>query len=278
MSTPIPIPTLYLFPILDQKLLELLRSLSPEEWEAQTVAKLWKVKDVAAHMLDGNLRTLSMSRDGYFGEKPDHIQSYQDLVNYLNELNRTWVQAMKRVSPAILVDLLESSGREFIKHLESLPPFVDALFSVAWAGHETSPNWFHIAREYTEKFLHQQQIRDAVNKPGIMTAELFQPFLEIVMEAFPYTFKEVEAEIGTLVALEITTEIGGTWSIIKTEKTWELSQNPSASPLAKVMMEPETAWKLISKSWKSNEVLDLVKIFGDQELGRKALDITGFMA
>jgi uncharacterized protein (TIGR03083 family) len=278
MSTPIPIPTLYLFPILDQKLLELLRSLSPEEWEAQTVAKLWKVKDVAAHMLDGNLRTLSMSRDGYFGEKPDHIQSYQDLVNYLNELNRTWVQAMKRVSPAILVDLLESSGREFIKHLESLPPFGDALFSVAWAGHETSPNWFHIAREYTEKFLHQQQIRDAVNKPGIMTAELFQPFLEIVMEAFPYTFKEVEAEIGTLVALEITTEIGGTWSIIKTEKTWELSQNPSASPLAKVMMEPETAWKLISKSWKSNEVLDLVKIFGDQELGRKALDITGFMA
>jgi uncharacterized protein (TIGR03083 family) len=278
MSTPIPIPSLHLFPILDQKLLELLRSLSPEEWEAQTVAKLWKVKDVAAHMLDGNLRTLSMSRDGYFGEKPDHIQSYQDLVNYLNELNRTWVQAMKRVSPAILVDLLESSGREFIKHLESLPPFGDALFSVAWAGHETSPNWFHIAREYTEKFLHQQQIRDAVNKPGIMTAELFQPFLEIVMEAFPYTFKEVEAEIGTLVALEITTEIGGTWSIIKTEKTWELSQNPSASPLAKVMMEPETAWKLISKSWKSNEVLDLVKIFGDQELGRKALDITGFMA
>jgi uncharacterized protein (TIGR03083 family) len=278
MQAFVPIPTLHLFPILDQKLLELLRSLSPEDWEAQTVAKLWKVKDVAAHLLDVNLKTISMLRDGFFGEKPNHIQSYQDLVNYLNELNRTWVQAMKRVSPAILIDFLESSGKKYIEQLESLPPFENAIFSVAWAGHETSPNWFHIAREYTEKFLHQQQIRDAVNKPGIMTAELFQPFLEIVMKAFPYTFKEVEAEIGTLVALEITTEIGGTWSIIKTEKTWELSQNPSASPLAKVIMDPETAWKLISKSWKSNEVLDLVKIYGDQKLGRKALDITGFMA
>lgn len=278
MQAFVPIPTLHLFPILDQKLLELLRSLSPEEWEAQTVAKLWKVKDVAAHLLDVNLRTVSMLRDGFFGEKPDHIQSYQDLVNYLNELNRTWVQAMKRVSPNVLIDLLESSGKEYIEQLESLPPFENAIFSVAWAGHETSPNWFHIAREYTEKFLHQQQIRDAVNKPGIMTAELFQPFLEIVMKAFSYTFRAVDAEMGTVISLEITSEIGGIWSIIKNEKSWELTKNPNSSSLATVQMDPNTAWKLISKSWKPDQVTDLVTIIGDEELGRKVLEITGFMA
>jgi len=278
MSPPIPISTLHLFPILDKKLLELLGSLSPEEWEAQTVAKLWKVKDVAAHLLDGNLRTLSMSRDDFFGEKPENVNSYQDLLAYLNELNRTWVQAMKRISPTVLIDLLESSGKEYIKHLESLPPFENALFSVAWAGQETSPNWFHIAREYTEKFLHQQQIRDALNKKGIMTIELFRPFLEIVMQAFPFTFKAVKAEKGTVVSLKITYEIGGTWSIIQAENSWKLTHSPMDHPKAIVQMDPNTAWKLISKSWKPDQVSDLVTISGDKTLGNKVLEITGFMA
>lgn len=277
MQASIPIPTLHLFPILDQKLLELLRSLSPAEWEAQTVAKLWKVKDVAAHLLDGNLRTLSMSRDRYFGENAENIHSYQDLVKYLNELNRTWVQAMKRTSPTILIDLLESSGKEYLAHLESLPPHENALFSVAWAGQETSPNWFHTAREYTEKFLHQQQIRDAVNKPGIMTLALFGPFLEVTMQAFPYTFRNVDAVEGTVVTLEVSSQIGGIWSIIKTDKKWELINLPQANPTSKVEMSPETAWKLISKSWKPDQVMDLVTISGDLNLGRKVLEITSFM-
>lgn len=278
MSASIPIPTLHLFQVLDQKLLELLRSLSPAEWELQTVAKLWKVKDVAAHLLDGNLRTLSMSRDGYFGEKADNVQSYDDLICYLNELNRSWVQAMKRVSPTVLIDLLESSGKEYILHLESFPPFENALFSVAWAGQQTSPNWFHIAREFTEKFLHQQQIRDAVNKPGIMTAELFGTFMEVVVQALPYTFQKMQAKKGTVVSLEITTEIGGIWSIIQAEDSWKLIKNPSSNPSAKVSMDPNTAWKLISKSWKPEEVRNLITISGDLKLGMKVLEMTSFMA
>lgn len=55
---------------LDQMLFDLLRSLTPEEWQAQTVAKRWKVKDVVAHLLDGNIRILSQLRDEYQGENP----------------------------------------------------------------------------------------------------------------------------------------------------------------------------------------------------------------
>lgn len=40
MSTLVPIQTLHPFPVLDQKLMKLLRSLSSAEGEAQTVAKL----------------------------------------------------------------------------------------------------------------------------------------------------------------------------------------------------------------------------------------------
>jgi len=173
MANEIKIETLHLFSVLDRKLIELLKSLTAEEWDSQTVAKLWRVKDVASHLLDGNLRGLSTSRDSYFGEKPENIQSYQDLVGFLNQLNMSWTSATKRLSPQVIIKLLEITGQEYTEHLKTLNPFENAIFSVAWAGQETSPNWFHIAREYTEKFLHQQQIRDAVGRQGIMTKEFF---------------------------------------------------------------------------------------------------------
>jgi hypothetical protein len=39
----VPIPTLHLFQPLDQKLIELLKSLSHEDWNKPTVAKLWRL-------------------------------------------------------------------------------------------------------------------------------------------------------------------------------------------------------------------------------------------
>ena len=51
-----PFLTAGLFPKLDGMLLGLLRSLVPADWEKQTVSPRWRVKDVAAHLLDTALR------------------------------------------------------------------------------------------------------------------------------------------------------------------------------------------------------------------------------
>jgi hypothetical protein len=63
----------------DEKLIELLRSLSPSEWDGQTVAPRWKVRDVAAHLLDTVLRKLSLVRDSWQVENVA-IRSPQDVV------------------------------------------------------------------------------------------------------------------------------------------------------------------------------------------------------
>ncbi|GAB2657156.1 maleylpyruvate isomerase family mycothiol-dependent enzyme [Flavihumibacter cheonanensis] len=244
----------------------------------QTVAKHWKVKDVAAHLLDGNLRGLSTSRDNYFGEKPENIHSYQDLVDFLNQLNMSWTNATKRLSPQVITDLLESTGKAYYEHLKTLSPFDDAIFSVAWAGQATSPNWFHIAREYTEKFLHQQQIRDAVGKTGIMTRELFYPFIDTLIFALPHTFRDVNAETGTVVSIEVATDIGGIWSIIKTENGWNLDKSNNLQANAKLLIDPETAWKLFSKSWRPEQVIDKVKLDGERKLAKQALNLVAVMA
>src|SRR6476646_6893318 len=150
-----------LLPKIDALLMQLLRSLTPADWQRQTVAKHWVVKDVVAHLLDGNIRILSMIRDGYQGKSAE-IHSYQDLLDYLNRLNADWVKAMDRVSPEMLIVLHELTGPMYCDFYAQQDLLDKAAFAVNWAGEDESLNWMHIAREYTEKFIHQQQIRDTI--------------------------------------------------------------------------------------------------------------------
>jgi hypothetical protein len=273
-----PLNTLPLIPKLDALLIDLLQSLSPEEWQAQTVAKLWTVKDVAAHLIDTTLRNISTSRDGFFGEKAENIHFYADLVAFLNNLNMSWTNTAKRISPQLLITLLQQYCKEYDAHLQTLDPFAPAIFSVAWAGQETSPNWFHIAREYTEKFLHQQQIRDAVGKQALFTKELFGPFIDTFMYALPHTYRNVDAAIGTTVQVIITTEIGGEWIICKQAQGWQFVSSISTEPNGSLSIDPNTAWKLFSKSMQPADALPLVELAGDKTLAANALQMVSVMA
>lgn len=190
----------------------------------------------------------------------------------------SWTSATKRLSPQVIIKLLEITGKEYNEHLQTLNLFDKAIFSVTWAGQETSPNWFHIAREYTEIFLHQQQIRDAVGKPGNMTKELFYPLVDTFMFAFPHSFSNVLAKNGTTVSIEVSTDIGGIWNIIKTNAGWELDKSKTIDTDARIIIEPETVWKLFSKSWRPEQVRDKVKILGDSTLAKQALNIVAVMA
>lgn len=281
MTTPqfdIPIKTLHLFPILDKLLIDLLKSLTVEEWNLPTIAKLWTVKDIVSHLLDGNLRTLSFLRDKYFGETTSNINSYTDLVSYLNQLNASWTNATRRLSPQVLIELLETTGTQYSEHLKTLKPFEPALFSVAWSGQNKSDNWFHIAREYTEKYTHQQQIRDAVGKQGILTKELFYPFVDTLMIGLPHTYRNISADTGTIVTINILTDIGGQWNLVKTSTSWELTNSTFKKSNAVVNIEPNDAWKLFTKGMTKEQAIDRIEIIGDKKIGEVVLQMVSVMA
>lgn len=274
-----PIFTSHLFPVLDEKLLKLLRSLSLQDWERQTVAPLWKVKDVAAHLLDGNIRTLSMFRDHYFGEKPENIDTYQDLVVYLNRLNADWVWAMKRVSPKVLIELLEFTGKEYSMLMRTLNPFDTALFSVAWAGENISENWFHIAREYTEKYHHQQQIRMVFGQEDILyQKELYFPYLDTSLRALPHHYREIEADEGEVIQVTVIGESGGDWYLYRSENKWILVTDCQRLPSCTITIEPKIAWKLFTKGIKPEEAKSFIHIAGNEWYGNKIFDMLAVMA
>lgn len=278
MPDRLPIHVAHLFRPLDEKLIALLKSLSPEEWHIQTVAKLWKVKDVAAHLLDGNLRLLSMQRDQYFGEPSITIDSYQTLVDWLNQLNADWVKANKRISPSVMIMLHEVSGKQACDYYESVDLEAPAIFPVSWAGENESKNWFHIAREYMEKWLHQQQIRDAVNKEGILNEEFYTPFLETAMRALPYTFRNINAEEGTSIRIAVRHEVLDAWYLVQQNSSWILTKEEQSSPDASLLIEGHAAWKLFSKSWRAQDAAPFVNKEGDIALADHALNMVTFMA
>jgi uncharacterized protein (TIGR03083 family) len=272
------IETAHLFPVLDEKLIELLTSLHPGEWNQPTLARQWTVKDVASHLLDGNIRGLSLARDGHRVAPDREIGSYQDLVAYLNQLNADWTLATRRLSPNVLTGLLRSTGREYAEYLATLDPHAEAIFPVAWAGEQTSPNWFHVAREYTEKWHHQQQIREAVGRPGIMTRPLFGPFIDTFMRGLPHAYRHTAAPAGTVVRVVVDEGIGGTWYVERGEDRWQLVATPPGRSQATLVLPPGTAWKVFTKGITPEAALSQATTEGDAALARVALSLVAVMA
>lgn len=275
-----PLYTVELFPVLHSHLLELLNHLTDDDWHRPTVCKGWSVKDIVSHLADGNFRRLATYRDNYFPAPTVPIDSYPSLVNYLNQLNQDWVVATRRLSPQLLIDWLEQTGPQVYQLFKELPPFDTAVYSVAWAGEQTSPNWFHIAREYTELWHHQQQIRLAVNQPDpLMNVDLYYPLLDTFMRALPHTYRNTEAPADTLIKFIITGTEDGVWYLHRNTDRWELVIDVGEhSATSVVMIDGRVAWRLFSKGLTPPEAFPYITITGDQRLGSPIRTMLSVMA
>src|SRR5581483_6445565 len=270
-ESPKPILIAHLYSKIESKLIDLLRSLDSEEWEVPTIVKAWKVKDVAAHLLDTQLRKLSMARDGYVSSSPV-INSNDDLVAFINRLNSEGVAIYRRLSPRVLISLMEIASRESAEYHQSLDPFASSTFAgVSWAGEKESPNWFDTAREITERWHHQQQIRMAVNTPGIMTPDLYYPVLDTFMRALPFHYRVIDRNAETMIEVNVSGECGGSWYLYRNSETWSLIGSPMGTKIAEVIIPQEIAWRIFTKGIDRNYAQEQIKTEGDPETGSHIL-------
>jgi uncharacterized protein (TIGR03083 family) len=271
-----PILCAHLLRRVDEKLIDLLSSLTPTQWDLQTVAPLWKVRDVAAHLLDTALRKLSIVRDSWNVEQVN-IRSPQDLITFINRLNREGVTVYRRLSPKVLIGMMKEACEQSARFHESLDPFAPAGFAVNWAGEEKSLNWFDTGRELTERWHHQQQIRLATNRPGIMTPELYHPVLDCFVRGLPYLYRDVDAPEGTLLVLEISGECGGRWFLRKGSSGWGLAKPSDEKPASRVTIPQELAWRVFTKGIDRDSARAQIAVEGNRDLGEKVLQLTAIV-
>jgi hypothetical protein len=123
---------------------------------------------VAAHLLGGSLgRLWRRDRSATTSNYPP--QPYDELLNAINHDNAFWVQAARRISPDILIEFLELTDRRLDDYFRTLAPHEPARITVAWASDRLPPDWFDIAREYTEKWLHADRQSIAYTRMSFRT-------------------------------------------------------------------------------------------------------------
>jgi hypothetical protein len=216
-----------------------------------------------------------MVRDGWVVERPE-IASPQGLVELVNRLNQEGVAVYRRLSPPVLIDLMKVACEQNAAFHERLDPYVPAAFAVSWAGEAASLNWFDTARDLTERWHHQQQIRLATNRPGIMTRELYHPVLDCFVRGLPFHFRGVGAAAGTTIALKILGDCGGEWSLRRDVSEWTLLVGVDDAN-ASIMIPQEIAWRVFTKGIARDEASRLCMIAGDASLAEHVLGLTAIV-
>lgn len=241
-----PYYTAHLFRPLLGELVSMLRALSPADWQRDTVSPKWRVRDIAAHLLDVHLRKIAVYRDGSFPpvEKPPATDA--DVAVLVNGLNAVGVEFGQRLSPRLIVDLLEITGGWVADVLDALPPHGRSIFAVSWAGESESENWMDTGREYTEWWHHQMQIRDAVGAPKILLRPRWmQPLLDISVRALPHAYRFTDAPTGTSVTLNVIGETTGSWTLVKEAARWTIAAGAAAQAATAVTIDADDAWRLL---------------------------------
>jgi hypothetical protein len=247
------------------RLLALLASLSDAQWVAPTVAPQWAVKDIALHLLDVDLSWLARGRDHDRSGMIPASSGHEEFVRALGERNQRWVDGARTLSPRLVIELLRWSGEQLDAYLATVD-LADAS-SVYWAGQV--PVWFDLAREFTERWVHYRQIREAARP-----ADHDRPpdeYLPLVLRTFIWGFPHqyrAPAPDGTAISLEIT-DIGS-WTLTRTATGWSLDEEHAAEPAAGLRMSGEAAWRLLTGArYDARQV----QLSGDPALAERLLRI-----
>jgi len=254
----------------ETRLLDLLDGLGADEWDRPTIVPAWRVRHIAGHLLDTALRRLTIARDGVVFDRPASAAP-DDVRAFVDRVNAEGVQVYGRLSPAVLRAMMRPASQALRRWLAGRAPDAPALFPVSWAGDTASPHWFDAARELTERWHHQQQIRLALDRPGLFGRELYHPVLDCFMRALPYSFRDLDAPDGAHVAVEVAGEAGGTWRLYRDGARWMLTTDLLDHPVARVTLREEIAWRVFTKGISLEAARRDSQIEGDPALAARVL-------
>ena len=138
-----------------------------------------------------------------------------------------------------------------------------------------SPAWFDIAREYTEKWHHQQQIRDATGEPPLYDSELLDPVLETFARGPPFAFRGLQPSPGTRILIQTTGLSSCAWNLVRESDVWSVLRGPEPDGHTSLSIPAEIAWRVWTRSMSPVDAAEQVEVRGD---GRARDLIVSFVA
>ena len=241
---------------------DLCDGLSEAEWKTQTDCPAWSVQDQVSHMAG--------SESGIMGNPdPDHTPA--DVSHTRSEQGRhnEMIVDYRRSQPGeqVLTEFRQNTGRR----LEFLRSQSDENFA---AEMQTpvgpAPMSEFISIRIMDAWVHEQDIRRALNRPGHMDGEAAAHALNRIIRAMPFVAaRRAQAPDGATVVLDISGAAGRIAPIgVDGGRGRELDQAPD-NPTVRISLDAETFNCLGCGRWDPDEVIGSgkVSIEGDVALG-----------
>ncbi|MBM3770830.1 MAG: hypothetical protein FJW27_05995 [Acidimicrobiia bacterium] len=127
-------------------------------------------------------------------------------------------------------------------------------------------NWFDTARELTDRWHHQAQIRVALDRPALDTREVYHPVLDCFMRVLPYAYRQVDAPLGTLISVRVDGPAADDWQLYRALEGWLLTGGLTITPDTVVTIPGDVAWRLFTKGIARAQRERRVAISGDSSL------------
>lgn len=241
-------------------LLDLLPSLSDDDWSQPTDLPGWTVHDVAAHLahleavLAGHDTGQPVTRAGGRGPSADYTQA--------------GVDARADRSPDELIDELRRSVEARVGRLDPLP---DPSTKPDTTPGGVDWTWEVLLRNRAiDMWAHEQDIRRAVGRPGSLGSGGAQVTTHSFAAGMPFVLgKRVAPPVGTSVVWRITGEVPLQIGAIIGDDGRAASGVPD-DPTATLTLTSE-AFTVLGAGRRGPDQVD-VEIDGDEKLGRAVLD------
>jgi uncharacterized protein (TIGR03083 family) len=192
-----------------QALDELLTGLDDAQWSTATGLPGWDVRDVVAHLVGIE----SMLTGETPPESDVDVTTLPHVRNDLGAVNERWVQALRTAPPASVL----ARFRELTKTR------AEALAAMDAADFE-APSWTPVGQgtlrqllriRLFDSWLHEQDIRDAVGRPGHEAGPCAEAAVDQMLSAVGYVVaKKANAPEGTTVTVTLTGPVERTVHVV----------------------------------------------------------------
>jgi uncharacterized protein (TIGR03083 family) len=248
--------------------------LTADQWRAATDCPGWNVHDNVAHMI-GTERMLmgeQASAAPEAGEKP-YVR------NDIGKANEQWIETYRHWDGPKLLDEFRAVTARRLDQLRALTP--DDWDREGFTPEGPGPYRQFMEIRVFDCWYHDQDIREAINRPGLLEGAVADASLErIVRKALGYVVgKKASTPPNSTVVFDVhgTPPITATVSVPPEGRATLVADVP-ASPTAHITLDRRTFSRLAGGRWTGEQARSqgTVAVAGDADLANRIVDNMSF--
>ena len=243
-----------------------------DEWKSPTDCPGWSVQDQLSHLVGSETRLLGHPAPDHVPQETGHAKNETGKRNeVLVDWRRSWPGAK------VLEEFQEVTGQR-LRLLQTMSADDFAAETETPIG--PAPVRELLAIRIFDAWVHEQDIRRAVGRPGAMEGSVAAHAMGRMTMAMPYVVgRKVQPPDGTTVVVNVNGLAGRVFAIAVEGSRANFIPAMPVPPTASLSMDLETFACLACGRWDPAAVLDSgrVRIQGDNALGEAIVGQLNFM-